>query len=132
MGPTESLSGVEVAAAARRGDLISQQIIAQAGSHLGVALAGLVNLFNPSMIVVGGGIAQIGDLFLQPVREAVIRRSLPAAARNVRITTAVLGSKSSSMGAVVEALNIALHLVAEGKEVRQAPPAPMSLEQNAV
>jgi predicted NBD/HSP70 family sugar kinase len=72
------------------------------------------------MVVVGGGVAQIGDLFLQPIREAVHRRSLPAAARNVRITTAVLGRQSSSMGAVIEALSIALHQIAEGSRLERA------------
>jgi predicted NBD/HSP70 family sugar kinase len=70
-------------------------------------------------VVVGGGVAQIGDLFLEPVRQAVQRRSLPAAAHAVRITTALLGRRSSSMGAVVQALSTALHQIAEGKEVRQ-------------
>jgi glucokinase len=132
MGPAESLTAYDVAVAARRGDLVAQRIVADAGRYLGVALAGLVNLFNPSMVVVGGGVAQTGDLFLQPIREAVTRRSLPAAARTVRITTAMLGSKSSSLGAVVEALNIALHEIAEGKEVRQGLPAHPSLEETAV
>jgi glucokinase-like ROK family protein len=124
MGNGHGLSAREVASAARKGDLVAQRIVAQAGSHLGVAIAGLVNLFNPGLIVVGGGIAEIGDLFLQPVRDTVQRRSLPAAARNVKITTAVLGRRSSSMGAVVQALSIALHQVAERKEVRRTSTAP--------
>jgi glucokinase-like ROK family protein len=117
MGPVEQLSAREVANAARRGDLVAQQIVAQAGGHLGVAIAGLVNLFNPSMVVVGGGVAQIGDLFLQPIRNAVQRRSLPAAARIVKITMAVLGRRSSSMGSVVEALSIAMHHIADQKQM---------------
>jgi predicted NBD/HSP70 family sugar kinase len=123
MGPVESLSAREVTLAARKGDLVAQQIVTQAGTHLGVAIAGLVNLFNPGMVVVGGGVAQIGDLFLQPIRNAVQRRSLPAAARTVKINTAVLGRRSSSMGAVVEALSVALHQVTEKKEVSSLPAA---------
>jgi glucokinase-like ROK family protein len=115
--PVESLSAMHVADAAQRGDHLAQQILSKAGGHLGVALAGLVNLFNPNMVVVGGGVAQIGDLFLEPVRQAVHKRSLPAAAQAVRISTALLGRRSSSMGAVVQALTIALHQFAEGKEV---------------
>jgi len=119
IAPVERISAQDVADAARQGDLISQQILSRAGSHLGIAIAGLVNIFNPNMVVVGGGVAQIGDLFLEPVRQAVQRRSLPAAAHAVRITTALLGRRSSSMGAVVQALTIALHQLAEGKEVRK-------------
>ncbi len=111
------ISAKDVAIAAQHGDLVAQQIMAQAGGHLGVAIAGLVNIFNPDIIVVGGGVAQIGDLFLEPVRREVMRRSLPAAANNVRITTAVLGKRSSSLGAVVQALSLAIYDVAEGKYV---------------
>ncbi len=121
--PEDKITAQDVASAAQRGDLVAQRIVSEAGSYLGVALAGLVNLFNPSMVVVGGGIAQIGDLFLQPVRNAVMRRSLPAAARTVKITTAVLGHRSSSIGAAVEALSIAIHQTADRKEVVQIPTA---------
>lgn len=115
--PVEQLTAMDVSTAARRGDLISQQILARAGSYLGIAIAGLVNLFNPSMVVVGGGVGQIGDLFLEPVRQAVRQRSLPAAARAARITTALLGRRSAGMGAVAQALGIALHMLAEEKIV---------------
>jgi glucokinase-like ROK family protein len=113
--PIENITGADVAAAARKGDLIAQQIFTQAGSYLGIAIAGIVNLFNPNMVVVGGGISQIGDLFLEPVRMAVQIRSLPAAVQAVRITTALLGRRSASMGAVVQAVSIAMHQIAEGK-----------------
>jgi predicted NBD/HSP70 family sugar kinase len=118
MGAIESLSARDVAFAARRGDLVSQKIIASAGRYLGIAIAGLVNLFNPRTVVVGGGVAQIGDLLLQPIRDTVLQRSLQASARTVRINTAVLRRHSSGMGAIVQALSIALHQVAERKEVR--------------
>jgi glucokinase-like ROK family protein len=111
---SEELSAKSVASAAQRGDLVAQQILEDAGEHLGVAIAGLVNIFNPDVIVVGGGVAKTGDLFLEPVRKAVAQRSLPAAAENLRITTAVLGRRSSSLGAVVQALSLAVHAIAEG------------------
>lgn len=116
--PIESITARDVAAAARRGDLIAQQILARAGTHIGIAIAGLVNLFNPGLVIIGGGVAQTGDILLDPMRQAVQRRSLPAATRAVRITTAMLGRRSSSIGAVIQALTIALHQVADRKEVR--------------
>jgi predicted NBD/HSP70 family sugar kinase len=82
--------------------------MAEAGGYLGIAIASLVNMFNPSMIVIGGGVAQIGDLLLDPIRQVVRDRSLRSAAQAVRITAAVLGRRSTSMGAVVQALNVAL------------------------
>ena len=116
--PLESIGAREVAAAAHRGDLLAQQILAKAGAHIGIAIAGLINLFNPGMIVVGGGVARTGDLLLEPMRQAVQTRSLAASTRVVRITTAMLGRRSSGMGAVIQALTIALHQVTDRKEVR--------------
>jgi predicted NBD/HSP70 family sugar kinase len=118
ISPIDSITAREIASAARRGDLLSQQILRQAGERIGVAIAGLVNLFNPGMVIIGGGVAQAGDILMEPLRQAVERRSLPASTRAVRITTAMLGRRSSSMGAVVQALTVALHRVADRKEVR--------------
>jgi Transcriptional regulator/sugar kinase len=115
--PVERITAREVASAAEHGDLVSQQILAQAGAYIGIALAGLINMFNPGMVIIGGGVAQTGDILLEPMRQTVQRRSLPAATRVVRITTAMLGRRSSSMGAVVQALTMALHQVADRKEV---------------
>jgi glucokinase-like ROK family protein len=122
--PVESITARDVATAARRGDLLSQQILTRAGTHIGIAIAGLVNMFNPGMIIIGGGVAQTGDIILEPIRQAVQRRSLPAATRIVRITTSMLGRRSSSMGAVIQAITIALHQVAERKEVITAVKTP--------
>ncbi len=111
--PPEKITALEVANAARRGDFLAQQIIERAGEHLGIAIAGVVNLFNPNVIIIGGGVAQIGDLYLEPVRRTVQKRSLSASARTVRITTALLGRRSSAMGAVVQAISLALHQAIE-------------------
>jgi glucokinase-like ROK family protein len=107
--PVEAISARDVAEAARLGDLVAQQIVTTAGGYLGIAIADLVNLFNPGLVVVGGGVAQMGDLLLDPIRRAVRERSLRPAAQAVRITAAVLGRRSSSMGAVVQAISLALH-----------------------
>ncbi len=111
--PVESITARDVAAAARLGDLVAQQIVAEAGGYLGIAIADLVNLFNPNMVIVGGGVAQMGDLLLEPIRQAVRERSLRPAAQAVRITAATLGRRSSSVGAVVQAINLALHNLIE-------------------
>jgi glucokinase-like ROK family protein len=118
IGAVENITARDVASAARRGDLVAQQIITRAGSYLGIAIAGLVNLVNPRMVVVGGGVAQIGDLLLQPIRDTVLRRSLQASARTVKINAAILHRRSSNMGAIVQALSIALHQIADRKEVK--------------
>jgi predicted NBD/HSP70 family sugar kinase len=107
LDPTKILA-INVAQAAQRGDLVAQRIIAEAGSYLGIAIASLVNLFNPGMIIIGGGVSQIGDLLLEPIRKTVMERSLSSAAKEVRITTAVLGRRATCMGAVVQAINLSL------------------------
>jgi glucokinase-like ROK family protein len=104
----DKILAVDVAAAAQRGDLVAQQIITDTGTYLGIAIASLVNLFNPNMIVIGGGVSQLGDLLLEPIRKIVMERSLYSAAKVVRITSAVLGRRASTMGAVVQAINISL------------------------
>ena len=107
--PIDSIQSKDVIAAACNGDLLAQQILSEAGAHLGTAIAGLVNLFNPSIIIVGGGVSQIGDLLLEPIRLTVQRRSLKMASKGLRISTALLGRRSSGMGAVVQALSLVLH-----------------------
>lgn len=104
----EKITARDVAVAARLGDLVAQQVITEAGEHLGVAVASLVNLVNPSMVVIGGGVAQLGDLLLEPIRNAVRVRSLRSAAQAVRINAAVLGRRSTSVGAVVQAIGVVL------------------------
>jgi len=111
--PVEKITAMDVAFEARKGDLVAQEIITNAGQYLGIAIASLINVVNPRMIVIGGGVAQMGDLLLEPIRRSAATRSLPAAARVVRITAAVLGRRSSGMGAVVQALSLALQKLVE-------------------
>jgi predicted NBD/HSP70 family sugar kinase len=111
----ESITAQEVAESARRGDLPSQEIIMRAGTFIGIAIAGLVNLFNPSAVIIGGGVAQAGDLLTTPIRQAVRERSLHASEQSVHITTAMLGQRSSLIGATVQAINIAIHEATERK-----------------
>lgn len=105
----DSLNAQDVAEAARRGDLPAQEIVKRSGTYIGIAIAGLINLFNPSTVIIGGGVAQVGDLLTGPIRQAVRERSLRASEHGVRITTAMLGRRSSLIGALVQAINIAIH-----------------------
>ncbi|MBI5964295.1 MAG: ROK family transcriptional regulator [Chloroflexi bacterium] len=120
--PSKDLTAQDVADCARRGDLPSQEIIMRAGTFIGIAIAGLVNLFNPSAVIIGGGVAQAGDLLTTPIRQAVREHSLRASEQSVHITTAMLGQRSSLIGATVQAVSIAIHDATERK-------APVSKEQ---
>ncbi len=112
--PASKITSKDVIQAARSGDLFSQKLVIESGYHLGTAIASLVNLFNPSIVVVGGGLSQLGDLLLDPIRETVRQRSLRVSWQSVRISAAVLGKRSSALGAVAQAISMSLHSIAEG------------------
>src|SRR5579864_3935252 len=78
----------DVIQAAQNGNAASLAALEHAGERIGVALAGLINLFNPSTIVIGGGVARAGELFFNPIRSAASSRSLPAAWKGTRILSA--------------------------------------------
>ena len=67
------------------------------------------------IVIIGGGVAQVGDLLTGPIRQAVRERSLRASEHRVRITTAMLGRRSSLMGALVQAITTAIHDMIEHK-----------------
>ena len=70
-----------------------------AGRRVGEVLAGLVNFFNPGRIVVAGGVAHAGNPLLAGIREAVYRRALPLAARDLDISISGLGDRAGRVGA---------------------------------
>ncbi len=100
-GKIEGITAEEVGTAARSGDSLALDIITEAGTCLGVGMVNLVNIFNPEMIVVGGGVAKLGDLLLEPARRVVRERAFPVAAQAVRIVTARLGDEAGVYGAAV-------------------------------
>lgn len=113
--PHDKINAYEVAEAARRGDLQAQEILRRAGTYIGIAIAGLINLFNPSVVIIGGGVAQVGDIMTVPIRQAVRERAMRASEQSVRITTGMLGRRSVLIGATVQAVNVAIHVAAENK-----------------
>jgi predicted NBD/HSP70 family sugar kinase len=82
-----------------------RRAVADAGRHIGVALANLCNLFNPSMIVVGGELAAAGELLLAPLRDAVARCALPTTADTVEIVASELRGEAEIRGAVALAVD---------------------------
>jgi glucokinase-like ROK family protein len=90
----------DVVQAALQGDPASRAAIAHAGEHVGVALASLVNLTNPSLILVDGGVARAGELFLDPIRRAVAARSLAIASHHAHILVGELRDNAIAFGGV--------------------------------
>jgi glucokinase-like ROK family protein len=105
----------DVAEAARRGDLAAQEILNRSGTFIGIAIAGLINIINPSVVIIGGGVAEVGDLLTTPIRKMVRERSLHVSEHAVRITTAMLGRRSTLIGTIVQAINVAIHNLIELK-----------------
>lgn len=94
-----TLTAEDAGLAAARGDRVASALIEQAGRRIGAMLATVVNFFNPSLIVIGGGVAQSGDRLLAAVRESVYRRSLPLATRDLEIKRSALGNDAGVLGA---------------------------------
>ena len=90
--------------AARCGDSLARRLFAQAGRHIGVALTSLINLLNPGVVVVGGGVARAGTFLLEPLRETVQQRALTVAAKSARIVESELGANAIAIGAVTVVL----------------------------
>lgn len=92
-----------VGEAARRGDYCALTIIRRSGRLIGQTLASAVNVLNPSMIVIGGGVSRVGHALLAEVRSAVYQRSLPLATRNLPVVMCELDDVAGVVGASVMA-----------------------------
>lgn len=93
------LTAADVAEAAGRGDQASIEIFDDAGRLVGAMLTTVVNLLNPSLIVIGGGVAGVGDRLLATIRQTVYARSLPLATRDLIIRRTALGHTGCVIGA---------------------------------
>jgi glucokinase-like ROK family protein len=94
-----AVEAAHVAVAASHGEPACIELITNAGRLIGSTLAGIVNFFNPSLVVIGGGVAGSGDLLLATIRESVYRRSLPLATRDLLVTRSSLGGLAGVTGA---------------------------------
>lgn len=103
-GKIEDVTAEKVYLAAKGGDSLASEVIARAAHYLGISVVNLVNIFNPEMIIIGGSVAQMGDLLLEPVRQMVKERAFPLLAQSVRIVPAQLGNDAGIFGAAIFAL----------------------------
>ena len=100
-GKIESITAEKVEVAAQGGDSLAVEVILKAANYLGVGLVNLVNIFNPEMIIVGGGMAKMGNLLLDPAKQVVRERAFQLPAQAVRIVPAQLGDDAGVLGAAV-------------------------------
>ncbi|SPF47221.1 putative Glucokinase [Candidatus Sulfotelmatobacter kueseliae] len=92
------VTAVDIAAAARQGDRLARDVFHHAGRYLGFGVANLVSLFNPEIIVIGGGMAEAADLYLTSLTRAMAERAQPLAATQVKIRVSTLGNKVNLLG----------------------------------
>ena len=97
-GDLTKVTAVVVAKAARAGDLLASEIMHTAATNLGVGVVNLVHIFNPELVIIGGGVSQAGDLIFDPVRQVVAERIMPDI--TVDILPAKLGDAPGLLGAV--------------------------------
>jgi glucokinase len=83
---------------ARKGDPAAMKLIAEAGEYLGLALANMVSVLNPEMIVIGGGVAAAGNLLLSPAKKTMRQWAQPLAAKQVRVVRSRLGGRAALLG----------------------------------
>jgi glucokinase len=99
-GSVERIDARTVYAAAEDGDGVAVRILQETTATLGLALANVIALFHPQVIVLGGGVSLMGPLFWDNLRAEVSRRAMPAFAAGVRIERAALGEDVVPVGAL--------------------------------
>ncbi len=97
-GRPEDVTAETVAEAARRKDPLAMEVVAEAVRYIGMGVANIVSLLNPEVVVLGGGLFQAADVFLEPVRAEFRRWAQPQAAESVRIELSALGEDAGLYG----------------------------------
>ena len=88
----------DVAAAARSGDGLALDVFRHAGRLLGYGIANMVSILDPEVIVLGGGMAAVADLFLAPLEQAMFERAQPLAAKQVKIVVSTMADTVNLLG----------------------------------
>ncbi len=101
-----TLRAIEDAALSR--DPLALKVIRETADYLGIAVAGMLNLMNPAMVAVGGSVARVGELLLEPLRESVRSRTLVSSVAAAKIVAAELGARDVAVGAATLVLEASL------------------------
>lgn len=104
LAPPGSLGAHHVVEAARQGDAVAMALIAQEAEYLGIGFTGLIHLYSPERVIMGGGVAAAFDLLDAGIHDVIARQAM-AAFRDVRVVPAGLGTNSGLVGAAALALD---------------------------
>ncbi len=88
-----------VAKAAEEGDPVAKRIFEIVGEYIGIGLTSVINLLNPERVIIGGGVAESGELLLGPIRKIIKERAMVVAGNAVEIVPAQLGNSAGVIGA---------------------------------
>ncbi|MEK7821527.1 MAG: ROK family protein [Planctomycetota bacterium] len=97
--PKEAVTLERMGKWARAGDSLTRRAIRETGVNLGIGIANVANLLNPEMIVLSGGVTNLGEYLFGPLREEVKKRALPKAVEGLKIVKAELGDNAGVIGA---------------------------------
>jgi N-acetylglucosamine repressor len=103
-GQPEAVTAQDVSVAASMGDGFAAGLLREAGGYIGVALANAVNLLNPSLVVIGGGLVASGQLLLDGLREQLSRYTMVGIADDLRLELSRLGTEASALGCALLAM----------------------------
>jgi glucokinase len=103
-GTAASITSEQVYQAAREGEAVARRVMKGMGRMLGIGIANLINIFNPQMIVLGGGVKDAWDLFIGATQEEIMRRAFQVPAERTKIVPSLLGDDAGMIGAAAAAL----------------------------
>jgi glucokinase len=107
MADQQPITAVVVSQAANQGDELAKAALARSGTYLGIAIANYLHIFNPSVVIIGGGVSQSGEALFDPLRTAMNEHVMSKKyLENLTLTTAALGDDVGLMGALALAQNI--------------------------
>jgi len=87
--------------AEKKGDVLASDVINQACAYLGAGIANAVNLLNPQVVVIGGGVSEGGLSFIRRIEKEVKKRAFPSATKNLKVVKAKLGNDAGFIGAAM-------------------------------
>lgn len=125
---TGTITVADIGTAARLGDPFAAELLRRSGRLIGTALAALVTMVNPATILVGGELAQTGDICLAAIREAIYRHAQPLVTRDLTIQRSRMSRSSGLAGAAavvageIFAPEFLEHWIAAGSPLPPAPP----------
>lgn len=96
----ENLSSKEVFECATREDKLALEVVDYTSNYLGIGIASLINIFDPDMIVIGGGVSKVGDILFNRLRKIALERSFKVMSSSVKIVPASLGTAAGLVGAL--------------------------------